>query len=81
MSFLFIEVENKEGGLTKNKAGGLLTYKNVKMTHAPKVYKLKDRQTWRQMSTLAEQKEHMGTNKQHKLGKIPKQIAFHKLMH
>jgi hypothetical protein len=23
----------------------------------------------------------MGTNKQHELGKIPKQIAFHKLMH
>jgi hypothetical protein len=51
------------------------------MTHAPKVYKLKDKQTWRQMSTLAKQTKRMGTNKQHELGKIPKQIAFHKLMH
>jgi hypothetical protein len=55
-------------------------YKNVTMTHAPKMYNLKDKQTWRQMSTLAKQTKHMGTNKQHKLGKIPKQIAFHKLM-
>jgi hypothetical protein len=30
MSFFFIEVENKEGGLTKNKAGGLLTCKWTK---------------------------------------------------
>jgi hypothetical protein len=56
-------------------------YKNVTMAHAPKVYKLKDKQTWRQMSTLAKQTKHMRTNKQHELGKIPKQIALHKLMH
>jgi hypothetical protein len=31
MSFLFIEVENnKEGGLTKNKVGALLTCKPMK---------------------------------------------------
>jgi hypothetical protein len=30
ISFLFFEVENKEGGLTKNKAGGLLTCKRTK---------------------------------------------------
>ncbi len=30
------------------------------MAHAPEVYRLKDKQTWRQMSTLAEQKTKYG---------------------